>query len=97
MSRGAASSDRIAARFFVAGTVQGVWFRASTRSRALELGLDGYARNCSDGRVKVLAIGASGAIDALEQWLWRGPERAVVTGMTRESALDNGERGFLTG
>lgn len=96
MAAGVAPPDRIAARFFVAGTVQGVWYRASTRSRALELNLDGYARNLPDGRVEVLAIGAPAAVDALEQWLRRGPERAIVTGVTREAAVDAGENGFLT-
>ena len=85
-----------AARFFVTGTVQGVWFRASTRARALELGLAGYARNLSDGRVEVLAVGEPAAIDTLEQWLWRGPERAVVTDVARVSAADGGEQGFVT-
>ena len=92
-----ASPDRVAARFLVAGTVQGVFYRASTRNRALELGLDGHARNLPDGRVEVLAIGASAAVDALEQWLRRGPELAVVTGVTRQAAVDAGENGFLTG
>lgn len=85
-----------AARFFVSGKVQGVWFRASTRARALELGLDGFARNLPDGRVEVLAVGESAAIDALEQWLWRGPVRAVVSDVARLSATDGGEQGFVT-
>lgn len=97
MLAGSVPSGRVAARFLVAGMVQGVWYRASTRARALELGLDGYAHNLPDGRVEVLAIGQSAAVDALEQWLWRGPERAVVTGVIREAAVDAGENGFLTG
>lgn len=97
MAAAATPPDRIAARFLVAGTVQGVWYRASTLSRALELGLDGYARNLPDGRVEVLAVGEPAAIDQLEQWLWRGPERAVVASVTRQTAADTGESGFLTG
>ena len=41
------------ATLFVAGRVQGVGFRWWTRSRALELGLSGYAKNLADGRVEV--------------------------------------------
>ncbi|HEX7770686.1 MAG TPA: acylphosphatase, partial [Dokdonella sp.] len=41
-----------AARFLVSGRVQGVFFRASTQARALELGLVGHARNLADGRVE---------------------------------------------
>lgn len=50
---------------FVSGRVQGVGFRWWTRSRALELGLTGYARNTDDGRVEVCAEGPSEALDAL--------------------------------
>jgi acylphosphatase len=39
------------------GRVQGVGFRWWARSRALELGLSGWAENLADGRVKVVAEG----------------------------------------
>ena len=39
------------------GRVQGVGFRWWVRSRALELGLTGWAENLADGRVKVVAEG----------------------------------------
>jgi acylphosphatase len=42
---------------WVHGQVQGVGFRWWTRSRALELGLVGSARNLPDGRVLVVAEG----------------------------------------
>ncbi|GAA3584497.1 acylphosphatase [Amycolatopsis ultiminotia] len=42
---------------WVHGHVQGVGFRWWTRSRALELGLSGFARNLPDGRVEVVAEG----------------------------------------
>ncbi len=42
---------------WVHGQVQGVGFRWWTRSRALELGLTGFASNRPDGRVHVVAQG----------------------------------------
>lgn len=42
---------------WVHGRVQGVGFRWWTRSRASELGLQGYASNLADGRVEVVAEG----------------------------------------
>ena len=51
---------------WVHGRVQGVGFRWWTRSRALELGLTGYASNRPDGRVQVVAQGTR---DACEQLL----------------------------
>ncbi len=65
-------------RFLVSGRVQGVWYRASTRTRALELGLHGVARNLSDGRVEVIACGPGPALGELEAWLWEGPPAAEV-------------------
>jgi acylphosphatase len=45
---------------WVHGQVQGVGFRWWTRSRALELGLTGFAANKPDGRVHVVARGPRG-------------------------------------
>lgn len=50
---------------FVTGHVQGVGFRWWTRSRALELGLAGYAKNLRDGRVEVVAEGERQDVDKL--------------------------------
>jgi acylphosphatase len=63
----------------VSGRVQGVFYRASTRQRAQELGCRGYARNLPDGRVEVLAIGEPAAVQALIEWLRLGPPAAHVT------------------
>jgi acylphosphatase len=46
---------------WVEGRVQGVGFRWWARARALELGLAGWAENLEDGRVRVIAEGASAA------------------------------------
>ena len=50
---------------WVHGHVQGVGFRWWTRSRALELGLTGYAANQVDGRVLVVAQGNRAACEQL--------------------------------
>ncbi len=65
-------------RCLVAGRVQGVFYRASTRARAEELGVTGHARNLPDGRVEVLACGEAAAVEALCQWLWRGSPASSV-------------------
>lgn len=84
-----------ATRFLVSGKVQGVWFRASTRDIAVQLGLRGYARNLPDGRVEVLAAGDASAIEALATWLHRGPPMASVDEVTRQSADDEAGEAFL--
>ena len=74
-----------AARFFVSGRVQGVAFRAYTRAQANTLDLRGYARNLSDGRVEVLAIGDAAAIERLAEWLQQGSPMARVDAVVREA------------
>jgi acylphosphatase len=65
------TTERVTA--FVSGHVQGVGFRWWTRSRALELGLVGHARNLEDGRVEVVAQGPTQALDALVDLLRAQP------------------------
>ncbi|QNH22474.1 acylphosphatase [Xanthomonas sp. GW] len=86
-----------AARFLVAGRVQGVYFRASTRERALALGLDGYARNQADGSVEVIAAGEATALEALAEWLRQGPPAARVEQVLRESWPEPVAAGFAIG
>ncbi|WP_428341640.1 acylphosphatase [Mycobacterium sp.] len=57
---------------WVHGRVQGVGFRWWTRSRALELGLTGYASNRPDGRVHVVAQGTRDACEQLLRLLRSG-------------------------
>ena len=78
------SAARRSVRCLVAGRVQGVFFRASTRDRAAELGLRGWARNLPDERVEVVAAGDAQALAALAEWLWQGPPAARVTSVTVE-------------
>lgn len=69
----------VAKRCWVAGRVQGVFYRASAQQEAGKLGVRGYAKNLSDGRVEILAIGEAPAVAALVQWLWRGSSASAVT------------------
>ena len=50
---------------FVRGAVQGVGFRWWITKRAVELGLQGHARNLPDGRVEVVAEGPRDGCEAL--------------------------------
>ena len=50
---------------WVEGRVQGVGFRWWARARALELGLVGWAENLEDGRVRVIAEGATASCNQL--------------------------------
>lgn len=71
-------------RCLIAGRVQGVSFRASTREKAMELGVRGWVRNLPDGRVEALLQGEVEAVEALKKWLWRGPSLAQVVDVQSE-------------
>ena len=71
-------------RCLVSGRVQGVFFRASTASRAVALGVTGHAINLADGRVEILACGTADVVEALCRWLERGPPGARVDQLSIE-------------
>ncbi|MGA9422988.1 MAG: acylphosphatase [Rhodanobacteraceae bacterium] len=82
------------ARFLVSGYVQGVYFRASTRTEALRLGIGGHARNLTDGRVEIIASGDAAALAALQTWLAHGPAHARVESVSREELPEQQFVGF---
>lgn len=86
-----------ATRFLVTGKVQGVFFRASTRARALALGLHGRATNLAGGGVEVIAEGDAAALDALAAWLHHGPPAARVESVVRDAWTGPVNDGFFTG
>ncbi len=59
--------------------MQGVFFRASTVDKAKQLGLVGWVRNLSDGRVECLAQGEADDVEQLQQWLWHGSPPSNVS------------------
>jgi acylphosphatase len=83
-------------RCIVSGRVQGVFFRHSTRQRALGLGIRGHARNLSDGSVEVLACGSEQALEQLRAWLWEGPPTAQVTRVECKPVENPQPGGFTT-
>lgn len=78
----------------VEGRVQGVWFRDSTREEARRLGVAGWVRNLSGGRVEAIFEGPPTAVSALLAWTEHGPEHAVVTHLQVREETPEGERGF---
>ena len=60
--------EEVQALIRVDGRVQGVYYRASAQEKAQSLGLHGYVRNTSDGRVELRARAlAFDPLDALLQ------------------------------
>jgi acylphosphatase len=80
--------DEVVRRFIVIGKVQGVYFRHSTRLEAKRLNIRGSARNLADGSVEVLAQGSVPAVQAMHEWLKRGPVQARVDDVLESDAAD---------
>ena len=81
----------------VRGRVQGVFFRDTTRSKALECGLVGHAYNLVNGDVEVVACGEESKVRELQDWLWQGPEHALVMDVVCQEIEGDVEGGFVTG
>ena len=86
------STERLTA--WLRGNVQGVGMRWWIRSRALELGLAGWARNLEDGRVEVVAEGPRDTLEALLAALSGGHTPGRVTGVTERWGEASGMSGF---
>ncbi|MFB6161964.1 MAG: acylphosphatase [Halococcoides sp.] len=87
-------SERRRAHVYVSGRVQGVFFRASTRDRADEHGVDGWVRNLSDGRVEAVFEGDPDAVEAMVAFCHEGPDRARVESVERHDESPEGLDGF---
>jgi len=86
---------RVARRYFISGRVQGVGFRFFTEASASREGIEGWARNLSDGRVEVAAQGEAESIDRFERALRHGPPGARVDDVeTFDDVPGNGGAGF---
>jgi acylphosphatase len=67
------------AHVYVTGTVQGVYFRATTRDEAQDRDLDGWVRNLDDGRVEAVFEGPEEAVDEMVEFCAEGSAAAEVT------------------
>ena len=71
-------SETVARRVRVHGSVQGVFFRDTTRRRAESRGVAGWVRNCADGTVEALFEGDADAVESMVAFAREGPRGAYV-------------------
>jgi acylphosphatase len=87
-------SEPVARRVVVHGSVQGVFFRETTRRRAESRGVTGWVRNCDDGTVEAWFEGEPGAVEALVDFTREGPRGAQVDRVDVEDVAPEGLRSF---
>ena len=77
----------------VEGKVQGVFYRASTKSMADRLGIKGWVKNEPDGSVSMELEGPIVTVAEMVKWCRNGPEHAIVKQLHQEEVeLGNYEK-----
>ncbi len=85
---------RTRAHVYVSGTVQGVYFRATTRDEARDRDVDGWVRNLDDGRVEAVFEGPAGAVEELVEFCHEGSSGARVEDVEVTYGDPQSEDGF---
>ena len=63
----------------IKGKVQGVYYRTAAKEEADKLGVTGWVKYISEGRVEAMATGVEEQLQQFIEWCRRGPGKAVVT------------------
>ena len=87
-------TEPVARRVVVHGSVQGVFFRDTTRRRAESRGVAGWVRNCADGSVEALFEGDPDAVESMVAFAREGPGGAQVEHVDVQDAEAEGLGGF---
>ena len=66
------------AHVWIAGRVQGVFFRAYTRDAAYRIGVTGWVRNLPDGRVEAILEGEADKVEKMIEWCREGSPMSRV-------------------
>ena len=82
---------KIRATVIICGRVQGVCYRQCAFQKAMELGLKGWVRNLTNGRVEAVFEGEENIVDEMIEWCKEGPTLARVTHVEvdKQPYLDN--------
>ena len=78
-------------RLHITGKVQGVWYRASAKDKALSLGITGKIWNAPDGSVDAIIKGHEDNVKEFIDWCKEGPPLAKVDDVIVQEMPDNNE------
>jgi acylphosphatase len=66
------------AHLIISGYVQGVWYRKFVKTNAVKLGITGWVRNITNGKVEAIIQGEEKPIEQLIKMCRVGPQFAEV-------------------
>jgi len=94
VSRGEGLDNEVRAHVYFSGMVQGVYFRAHTYEKARSIGLRGWVRNLSDGRVEAVFEGPRAAVEEAVEYCKHHQPHARVDHAVVEWEKPRGEGEF---
>jgi acylphosphatase len=78
----------------IKGKVQGVFYRATAKEIANELGITGWIKNTKEGDVEAVVTGSLDQLQAFVSWCKKGPERANVSEVISEEVKEEKFKNF---
>lgn len=85
------TGDLVRRHVFCSGRVQNVGFRYFVLRKAGALGLSGWVRNLSDGRVEAIFEGSADAVDKAIEWCRIGPPHGQVSDVQVRKETPHGD------
>lgn len=81
-------------RLIIKGKVQGVFYRATAKDIADELGIKGWVRNLPDRNVEITATATEKILQKFIDWCKQGPPKASVDEVIVEELSTTEFNGF---
>lgn len=78
----------------IKGKVQGVFYRASAKQVAREIGVTGWIKNTDEGDVEIVAAGTEEQLRKLVEWCKVGPTQAKVKEVVIDYLEENSFKDF---
>ena len=78
----------------IKGNVQGVFYRATAKQIANELGVTGWIKNTNEGSVEVTVSGNEQQLEKFVNWCKKGPDKAAVKEVVVTQKDETSFKGF---
>jgi len=86
---------KVRVRVYISGRVQGVGYRYFTRGQAKKLGVKGWVRNLTDGRVGAVFEGKEKQVKKMLEWCRKGSMLTKVDDIKIIEEDCQGEKDFV--